>query len=85
MRLAGSTIARIYRGRRLVEVFFKAPKQNPKIMNFVGVTPNALMPQIWLALIVMLLVRFQQQKSLYDWSLPNLILLLRTNMFLHWD
>jgi hypothetical protein len=85
LRLAGSTIAGIYRERWRVEVFFKALKQNLKIKTFVGTTANALKTQIWTALIAMLILRYLQLKSLYDWSLSNLIALLRMNLFVHRD
>lgn len=85
LRLAAATIAGIYRERWRIEVFFKALKQNLKIKTFVGVTPNALKTQVWTALIAMLILRYLQLKSAYDWSLSNLAALLRMNLFVHRD
>src|ERR1051325_6706046 len=51
LTFAASTIANIYRQRWQIEVFFKTLKQNLKIKTFVGTSENALLIQIWTALI----------------------------------
>ena len=84
-QLGATTVAAIYKERWAVELFFKALKQNLKIKTFVGTTPNAVKTQIWTALIAMLLLRFLQLSSRYDWSLSNLVALLRMNLFTHRD
>ncbi len=81
--LAASTIAAIYKDRWAVELFFKALKQNLKIKTFVGTTSNAVKTQVWTALITMLMLRFMQLKSQWNWSLSNLVALLRMNLFTH--
>jgi hypothetical protein len=53
-----TTIARIYRDRWQIEVFFKTIKQNLKIKTFVGTTPNAVITQIWTALIAILILKY---------------------------
>jgi hypothetical protein len=83
--LAASTVAAIYKDRWQIELFFKALKQNLKIKTFVGTSPNAVKSQIWTALIAMLLVRYLQLSSRFDWSLANLVALLRMNLFTHRD
>lgn len=83
--LSPVTIARIYRERWQVELFFKALKQNLKIKTFVGTTPNALKTQIWTALIASLLLKFLQMKARRGWSLSNLVALLRWNLFTYRD
>jgi hypothetical protein len=83
--LASTTIAAIYKDRWQIELFFKALKQNLKIKTFIGTSANAVKIQIWTALIAMLLLRFMQLKSGYDWSLSNLVALLRMNLFTHRD
>jgi DDE family transposase/uncharacterized protein DUF4372 len=81
--LGASTIADIYRDRWQIELFFKALKQNLKIKTFVGTSANAVRIQIWTALIAMLLLRYLQFLSTFDWSLSNLVALLRMNLFTH--
>lgn len=83
--LGASTIAAIYKDRWAVELFFKALKQNLKIKTFVGTTANAVKTQIWTALISMLLLRYLQLSSRFGWSLSNLVVLLRMNLFTHRD
>jgi Domain of unknown function (DUF4372)/Transposase DDE domain len=83
--LGASTIAAIYKDRWQIELFFKALKQNCKIKTFVGTSPNAVKTQIWTALISMLLLRYLQLSSHFDWSLSNLVALLRMNLFTHRD
>jgi len=67
------------------QLFFKAIKQNLRIKTFVGTSENALYIQIWTALIAMLLIKFLQLKSKFDWSLSNLIAFLRWNLFSYKD
>jgi hypothetical protein len=84
-RLAASTIAAIYKERWQIELFFKALKQSMKIKTFVGTTENAVQTQIWTALIAMLLIKSLQIKSTFDWSLSNLVALLRQQLFVYRD
>lgn len=83
--LAASTIAEIYRDRWQIETFFKSLKQLLKIKTFVGTTQNAVMTQIWTALIVMLLLRWLKLKAKFGWSLANLVALLRQQLFVYRD
>jgi IS4 transposase len=76
-------VSAIYKDRWEVELFFKALKQNLKIKTFVGTSANAVKIQIWTALIAMLILRYLQLKSKYNWSLSNLVSLLRMTLFTH--
>jgi Domain of unknown function (DUF4372)/Transposase DDE domain len=82
---AASTIAKIYRDRWQIEVFFKALKQSLRIKTFVGTSANALKTQIWTALIAMLVLKYLKLKSSYGWSLSNLVALLRQQLFVYRD
>jgi len=83
--LGATTIAAIYKDRWKIETFFRALKQNLKIKTFVGTSANAVKTQIWTALIAMLMLRFLQLRSKFNWSLSTLIALLRMNLFTHRD
>lgn len=83
--LAATTIGRIYRYRWQIELFFKALKQNLKIKTFVGTSENAVKTQVWTALIAILLLKFMQLKSTFDWSLSNLAAMLRFNLLTYRD
>lgn len=60
-KLAASTIAAIYKDRWQVELFFKAIKGCLKIKKFVGQSRNAVLTQIWIALIIYLLIAIHAQ------------------------
>ncbi len=83
--LGSTTVARIYRERWQVEVFFRTLKQNLRIKTFVGTSANALKIQIWTALIAMLLLKYLQLRASYGWSLSNLVALLRQQLFVYRD
>ena len=85
LEFAASTIARIYKERWQIELFFKAIKQNLRIKTFVGTSANALQIQIWTALIAMLILRYLQLRARWSWSLSTLVALLRMNLFVHRD
>ena len=85
MSLGASTVAAIYKDRWQIELLFKTLKQNLKIKTFVGTSANAVKIQIWTALIAMLILRFLQLRSQFNWSLSNLVALLRMNLFTHRD
>jgi len=88
MKLAASTIAAIYKDRWQIELFFKAIKQNLHIKTFVGTSFNAVMIQIWTALIAILILKYLKAKSKINWSLSNLVAMLRMNLLTYknlWD
>jgi hypothetical protein len=80
-----TTIAGIFKDRWQIEIFFKTIKQNLKIKTFVGTSPNALMIQIWTALIAILLLKYLKFRSSFAWSLSNLVAMLRYNLFAYRD
>jgi hypothetical protein len=82
---APTTIARIYKDRWQIEIFFKTLKQNLKVKTFVGTSCNALHTQIWTALIAMLLLKYLQLRSRLSWALSTLVAFLRWNLFTYRD
>jgi len=78
--LATSTVAAIYKERWQIEIFFKALKQHLKIKTFVGTSENAVQTQVWTAPIAMLLLKYLQLKSTWDWSLSTLAAMLPFNL-----
>lgn len=88
LKFGATTIARIYRDRWEIELFFKVLKQHLKIKTFVGTSLNALKTQIWTALVAILLIRYMQFKSKCQLPLCRLVALLRLNLFTYrnlWD
>ena len=80
-----TTIAGIYKERWQIEIFFKTLKQNLKVKSFVGTSRNALLIQIWTALIALLLLKWLHHLSRATWSLSNLASMLRLNLFTYRD
>ena len=69
--LPALTIARLYKCRWQVELFFKWIKQHLRIKAFYGTTDNAVKTQVWVAISVYVLVaivkkELQIKRSLYD-------------------
>ena len=85
LHFGATTIAAIYKDRWEIELFFKALKQNLKVKTFVGTSRNALLIQIWTALIAMLLLKWLHHLAQAKWSLSNLASMLRMNLFTYRD
>jgi putative transposase len=82
LKWAGSTVSGVYRDRWQIELFFKAIKQNLKIKRFYGNSKNAVMTQIWIALIVYLLFYLLKvQTKNMEMSFTNFISVIRTMLF----
>ena len=84
-KLAAHTIARIYRRRWQVELFFKWIKQNLKIKSFLGTTRNAVMTQIWVALIHYLLVAYIKQVSRTAFSMTEITNRIRETLMMNYS
>lgn len=85
MTFGATTIAAIYKDRWQIEIFFKTIKQNLRIKTFVGTSANALLIQIWTALIAVLILKYLKFRSVFSWSLSNLVAMLRYNLFTYRD
>ena len=83
--LGATTIARLYKDRWQIEIFFKELKNTLKIKSFVGSTPNALLTQIWTALISIVLLKYLKLRARLSWHLSNLVAFLRWNLFTYRD
>jgi len=79
------TIAELYKRRWYIESFFKELKTHLKIKSFIGTSLNAVLIQIWTALITMLLLKSLQRRAVFKWNLSNLVNLIRTNLFTKCD
>src|SRR5215469_15419272 len=76
------TVAGVYKDRWQIELFFKAIKQNLKIKRFYGNSRNAVMTQIWIALIASLLFYMLKAKfKCWELSFTNFISVIKTMLF----
>lgn len=82
---SAATIGKLYKARWQIESFFKEVKQHMKIKTFVGTSENAVLIQIWTALISILLLKYLKATAKYSWCLSNLIAFLRLNLFVKID
>jgi hypothetical protein len=76
-----NTISELYKSRWQVEIFFREIKQLLHIKSFVGTTQNAVMIQIWTALITILVLKALKAMAKYNWHLSNLVAFIRLNLF----
>ena len=79
--LAAKTIADIYKSRWEIELFFKWLKQNLKIKTFLGTSRNAVMTQIWIALITMLVLSYMNFLAKLKQSITQIQRILQLNLF----
>jgi Transposase DDE domain/Domain of unknown function (DUF4372) len=80
-KLAAKTIADIYKERWQIEIFFRFIKQNLKIKAFIGNSENAVLTQIYAALIVYLLLCYLKFMCNLNITLQNCIRILQLNLF----
>lgn len=75
------TIAAIYKDRWQIELFFKAIKQNLKIKAFVGTSRNAVLTQLWIAMITYLLVAIARHSARKGWTVQRMLRVIQLNLF----
>ena len=51
------------------------------IKSFIGTSQNAVMIEIWSALITILILKYLKAVAKYNWYLSNLVAFLRLNLF----
>lgn len=85
MSWTASTITELYKARWEVEIFFRDIKQQLHIKSFIGTTKNAVMIQIWTALITILILKALKTQAKHSWYLSNLVAFIRLNLFVKVD
>ncbi len=63
MEVDAKEIADLYKARWQIELFFKWIKQNLKIKTFLGTSKNAVMIQLWIAMIALLLLKVTHKQA----------------------
>jgi hypothetical protein len=76
--LSALEIAALYRHRWQIELFFKWIKQHLKIKTFYGTSKNAVLIQVWTALIAYVLLFWARLRSTVGWGLLELTRLVQT-------
>ena len=75
------TIAKLYRSRWQVELFFKWIKQHLRIKSFYGTSENAVKTQIWTAVSVYVLVAIMKKQLNIQASLYTILQVLSVSVF----
>lgn len=81
MTWTANTIGELYKSRWEVEIFFRDIKQLLHIKSFIGTSENAVLMQIWTALITILILKVLKAMAKYNWHLSNLVAFIRLNLF----
>jgi len=79
--LKAEDIAKIYKQRWKIELFFKWIKQKLIIKSFLGTSKNAVFSQIWISLILYLLIWYVKHQTRYKPSLTKLFRVLNEVAF----
>jgi len=79
--LPALTIARLYKCRWQVELFFKWIKQHLRIKAFYGTSDNAVKTQVWIAISVYVLVAIVKKELRTERSLYDILQILSLTLF----
>jgi len=79
--LSGDEVALVYKERWRIENFFKWIKQNLHIKSFLGTSRNAVMSQVWVAMIYYLLLAYIKFQTRFKRSLLELTRMVRETLF----
>jgi Transposase DDE domain/Domain of unknown function (DUF4372) len=85
MSWTANTISELYKSRWQIEIFFREIKQLLHIKSFIGTSQNAVMIQIWTALITILVLKALKAMAKFSWHLSNLVAFIRLNLFVKID
>ena len=85
MTWAPSSICDLYKCRWGVEVFFKQIKQTLQLADFLGHSRNAILWQVWMALLAYVLIRFMGHLGQWKGAFSRLFTLLRGVLFSRLD
>ena len=76
-KFSALNIAMIYKRRWDIELFFKWIKQHLKIKTFLGTSKNAVLTQIWIAMIYYLILAWIKHQTRFKGSLHTLTVMFR--------
>jgi hypothetical protein len=79
--LPALTIAKIYKCRWQVELFFRWIKQNLRIKSFYGTSPNTVKTQVWIAICIYVLVAIVRKELKVERSLGEILQILSVSLF----
>jgi hypothetical protein len=74
-------VAKVYKARWQIELFFKWIKQNLRIKAFYGLSENAVKTQIWIALCSYLLVAILNKTLGIEQGMSRILQVISVNVF----
>ena len=77
MEWAASSVGELYQARWGIEVFFKQIKQTLQVCDFLGHNKRAIQWQLWAALLLYVLMRFQGRVADWTHSFTRLLAMVR--------
>jgi hypothetical protein len=83
LQLGPATIAALYKDRWRVELFFKWIKQNLRVTTYWGRSQNAVLIQIWIALLTYAIVSWINLTLRRTWSRLRTLRFIQTHLLLH--
>jgi hypothetical protein len=82
---SAASVADLYQCRWQIETFFKQIKQTLQLADFLGNNANAVKWQVWMALLVYVLLRFQAWCTQWPHAFSRLLTILRAALWLRRD
>ncbi|MBA7555548.1 IS4 family transposase ISDpr1 [subsurface metagenome] len=79
--LPAQTVAKLYKCRWQIEIFFKWIKQNLRIKSFYGTSENALKTQIWIAVSVYVLIAIIKKRLDLEFSFYTILQIFSVTAF----
>ena len=79
--LSATDVAKLYKHRWKIELFFKWIKQHLKIKSFWGYCENAVKTQVWIAVSVYVLIAIAKKKFMLRQSLYEILQILSISIF----
>jgi len=80
-RLPALTVARLYKSRWQIELFFRWIKQHLRIRTFFGISENAVKTQIWIAISVYVLAAIVKKRLKLEMSLYSFLQVIAVTIF----
>lgn len=74
-------VAKIYKARWQIELFFKWIKQNLRVKGFYGLSENAVKTQIWIAISAYLMVAILNKTLEIEQSMSRILQVISVNIF----
>lgn len=73
-------VGELYKARWSIETFFKTIKQHLHIQSFLGTSQNAVLIQIYTAMISILLMKVLHNRAKHNWQLCTMVAMIRVQL-----